>query len=174
MKCQICDDFKGALVLANSIREKKHAWYHIVCVNYMPSIWFVEKKAENSLGVVETVKDTQTIDGFVPKSNFTLYCSICKKQSKKNPSACVQCDYQNCCTSFHVRCAIKKKLIQSWEKMNQQRVDEEDYEIFIFCQRHQDIGKRTLDVEGKRGLDQVPPAKSVEKKTPKKTPKKTR
>jgi hypothetical protein len=95
-------------VYVNSLREKKFAWYHIVCVNYMPSIWFVEKQAKNSLGVLETVRDTKVIDGLVPKSQFTLTCSICKKLSKRNPSACVQCDFQNCCTSFHVRCAIKK------------------------------------------------------------------
>ena len=89
MKCQVCDDYKGAIVYSKCIRDKKWAWFHIVCVNYMPSIWFVEKEEKNSLGVIETVKDTSIIDGHIPKSNFSINCSICRKQSRKNPGACL-------------------------------------------------------------------------------------
>lgn len=68
MKCQLCDDYKGAIVYANYLREKRWSWFHIVCVNYMPSLWFVEKQEINAIGVTETVKDTELVDGKVLKS----------------------------------------------------------------------------------------------------------
>lgn len=53
---------------ANYLREKRWSWFHIVCVNYMPSLWFVEKQEINAIGVTETVKDTELVDGKVLKS----------------------------------------------------------------------------------------------------------
>lgn len=70
MKCQLCHDYKGVLVYAFHKINQNYQWYHIVCVNYTPSIWFVTKEAKNAIGVIETVKDTTVIDGKIPKSHF--------------------------------------------------------------------------------------------------------
>ena len=50
---------------------------------------------------------------------------------------CIQCDFKDCRRAFHIRCAMNKKLIKAWDKMNEdQRAKEEDESCFIFCGGH--------------------------------------
>lgn len=99
-------------------------WAHITCVNWTPEIWFTD--------------DSRTaVDGKIDERRFKLFCYICRKKSS---GSCLQCDYKDCHFAFHVRCAMEKDLIRDWEKMDNQRVDSEDYECFLFCDKHLEIG----------------------------------
>ena len=118
MKCSLCSDLKGSIVYALNRADKKWQWVHIVCANYMTGIWFAHKEARNAADIVEIVNDTSLLEGRVPPMLKTLTCSICRKSPKQHPGACIQCDYKDCTVSFHVRCAIKKRIIQDWDRMN--------------------------------------------------------
>ena len=94
-KCKLCNDLQGAIVKTNL------GWVHITCVNWTPDVWFTDEEKTNVEGKINTAR-------------FNLSCSVCKKQKQ---GSCIQCDYKDCSSSFHIRCAINKKLISDWTTM---------------------------------------------------------
>lgn len=49
-----------------------------------------------------------------------------------------------------MRCAIEIGIIGNWQSMNDDlREKEDEYECFVFCLKHQEIGKRELKNGGK-------------------------
>ena len=138
MKCQLCPDLKGAIV-----QVQTGDWYHICCVNYHDSIWFNWHQARNCIGTLETCKDTTSLGGQLSPDAYKLTCTICKRNGKN--SACIQCDFRDCRTAFHVRCAIDKDFIKSWEANDKQlRATEDDNGMYIFCPKHQIEGANIL------------------------------
>ena len=87
-KCVICPDLKGIIVKTNI------GWVHLTCVNWMPEIWFKEG-SENTI-----------VEGHMSESRYKLTCKFCRGKNKKKLGACIQCDFKDCPSSFHVRCAI--------------------------------------------------------------------
>lgn len=81
-------------------------WVHLTCVNWMPEIWFKED-SENTI-----------VEGNLSKDRTKLICSYCKGKNVRKFGCCIQCDYKNCPTSFHVRCAIDQNLIKPWDEMD--------------------------------------------------------
>lgn len=65
---------------------------------------------------------------------------------------CIQCDFQNCSTAFHVRCAMRKELIKSYDDMDDQREDDDDNECYVFCEKCNEMGKKKLKAYGKSGI----------------------
>lgn len=98
--CAYCNDLKGII-----IRDSNGVWAHLTCVNWIPEIWFMDDNRD-------------TIGGKLDPDRKKFPCYICRK---KNYGVCIQCDYKDCQTAFHVRCAMEKKLIRDYESMNDQR-----------------------------------------------------
>jgi hypothetical protein len=48
--------------------------------------------------------------------------------------------------------------------MNDQRINEDDHECFIFCNKHLEIGKRDLKQGGKERIKHIPDLKSASDK----------
>ena len=82
MKCVLCSDYKGAIVRARFLKQKKKHWVHIVCVNYMTGIWFTNKEARNAANITEVVKDTTKVDGRILQNLKSSRCSICRVDPK--------------------------------------------------------------------------------------------
>ena len=83
--------------------KDKNIWAHLTCVNWLKDVWFSDE-------------DKTKIDGKINlPEHEALRCSIC---CLKNAGACIQCDYKDCTRAFHVRCAIREKLIRDWESMD--------------------------------------------------------
>ena len=120
--CILCSDFKGIIVRTNI------GWVHITCVNWMPEIWF----NENS--------DKTIVEGNLTAERQKLTCSYCKGKNKRRIGFCIQCDYKDCHTSFHVRCAIQQDLIRSWDEMEDHMEDDKVWEAYIFCKKHKNQG----------------------------------
>lgn len=89
IKCALCPDLKGLMKPLNLGSTQKE-WAHLICVNWTPEIWF-------------TNDNNDEIDGKINKSRHKLRCGKCMKIS----GSCVQCDFQGCKRSWHVRCAAK-------------------------------------------------------------------
>eukprot|EP00347_Sterkiella_histriomuscorum_P013471 403364586 len=139
IRCHFCNDLKGMMMQC----LKNQIWAHQTCINYLPDVWFTDELKN-------------IIDGKIfANERQTLQCYICRK---KSTGACIQCDYKNCQQAFHVRCAMTKDIIKDWKTMNQQREDEEAEECFIFCEKHEEVGRRDLQNGGKARL-QVPSEK---------------
>lgn len=48
--------------------------------------------------------------------------------------------------NFHVRCAMSHNLIKDWATMNEeQRENDEDAHCFIFCEKHDEAGRKILE-----------------------------
>ena len=56
--------------------------------------------------------------------------------------ACIQCDFNTCKRSFHVRCAMNEKLIVSNELMEELRLS--TWDIKVFCHLHTRVGKQKI------------------------------
>lgn len=95
----------------------------------MPEIWYHDG-------------DNREVRGEINNDRKGLFCYICK--NKKREGHLLQCDFRDCRLNFHVRCAIKDKMIQDWESMNDQREKEDSYDCFIFCNQHKTIGVNVL------------------------------
>ena len=76
-------------------------------------------------------KNNDRIQGRINPNRKGLFCYICK--DRKKSGYLLQCDFQECTTSFHVRCAMKTELIKDWEKMEEYREKEDAADCFIFC-----------------------------------------
>lgn len=89
----------------------------------MPEIWFEDEN-------LKTV-----VVGEIPKARSTLACNYCKGKNQRKIGCCIQCDFKDCHTSFHVRCAIKEELIKEWDEMDDHMV-EDGWEAYLFCKKH--------------------------------------
>ena len=123
-----CNDIQGCLT-KSSYKEKvqhsnysnvevKTAWFHNTCVNWMPEIWYADESKE-------------IIEGQINHDRKNLFCSICK--DKKKPGYLLQCDFKNCLTKFHIRCAMEHGMIKEWEQMNECREKGDCFDCFVFC-----------------------------------------
>lgn len=96
IKCVFCPDLKG--IMKPVLQGQQ--WAHLICVNWTPEIWFTD--------------DTNTaIGGQINQRRKGLVCGVCKKHS----GSCVQCDFQKCHRSWHVRCAAKNGYIKPFDVM---------------------------------------------------------
>lgn len=68
-----------------------------------------------------------------------MTCDICKQKQ----GSCIDCDYNGCKKSFHVRCAIKKGFILSFKEM-ESKMKVKDWDIKVYCTKHQSQGKRKV------------------------------
>ena len=74
----------------------------------------------------------------MPKDRFLLNCGGCKDKE----GACIQCDYKSCTKSYHVRCATRNGIIESWEKMIDALECPTETDTPIFCLEHRKDGLR--------------------------------
>ena len=132
--CVLCSDLKGIIVKTNI------GWVHLTCVNWMPEIWFTDEKYKTC------------IEGNLTKERQQLICSYCKGRNKKKVGFCIQCDYKDCSTSFHVRCAMDQELIKSWDEMEDHMVGDKVWEAYIFCKKHLVLGVEALETYGVNGI----------------------
>ncbi|OQR81981.1 hypothetical protein THRCLA_11242, partial [Thraustotheca clavata] len=83
--CSACNQLNGALVPTTNGK-----WVHMACTLYLPELYFIHDK----------------VDGLdLLKARRKLKCVFCKKV---DDSACAQCSFGKCTTSYHVMCALKQ------------------------------------------------------------------
>jgi hypothetical protein len=75
----------------------------------VPEIWFTDEYK------------TQ-IGGKINSSRKDMRCVYCEKRKTafKQGHSCIECDFKECSTRFHVRCAIKNGLIYDEDKMDEE------------------------------------------------------
>ena len=139
--CDMCNDLKGIIVQYKNKTSSRVGWGHICCINWIPDIWFTDEVQVD-------------VEGTLDLERYNLTCYICR--AKKHSGSSIQCDYKNCVQPFHIRCAFKKGLISDYETMLDQKEDQDSDECFVFCDKHQDIGKRDLKLGGKKRLAYKP------------------
>lgn len=120
--CFLCPDLKGAMV---DLVTKE--WVHHTCVNWHNEIWFEQDDIKLNM-----------YGGSLNFERFELKCYICKV----NQGACITCDFKMCKRAYHVRCAIKEKLILSNEEMEELRLSA--WDIKVFCHQHTKCGKQKV------------------------------
>jgi len=77
------------------IDASKGVWAHLICINWTPEIEFTDEKRDK-------------IRGTLNLERFNLTCHKCLK---RNCGSVIQCDYQNCTYSCHVRCGVSIGMI---------------------------------------------------------------
>ena len=124
IKCLFCPDIDGVIKPITCGKGKKEQmWAHLVCVNWIPEMWFKDDAKE-------------VVDGCIPKDRFQIACGRCRTNKDKE-GACITCDYKNCRKTFHVRCGIKQGAIECWDTMLDELDNPDDEDgIPIFCQDH--------------------------------------
>ena len=98
IRCFLCRDLRGIIVAksgASSMESTeepgRRRWAHIVCINWIPDIYFEDEPS-------------YAIRGAVDRRRFNYKCSIC---GVAEDGACIACDFLGGCSKkFHVRCAI--------------------------------------------------------------------
>lgn len=121
IKCFLCPDIDGTMK-----KVTKYMWAHVVCVNWMPDIWFNNDKLKEGLA------------GEIDQTRFQISCNRCRRKE----GACIQCDYQNCAKSYHVRCAARAGHIEAWETMQDDLGNPDECDNCpIFCSDHAAKGK---------------------------------
>eukprot|EP00347_Sterkiella_histriomuscorum_P019087 403342999 len=120
--CFLCTDLLGSMIDLDS-----KEWVHQSCVNWHDDIWFNEKDTKY-----------RKFEGKLDYERFSLTCYICNIKQ----GACIQCDLKSCQKAFHVRCAIKERLIVSTEEMEDLRLG--SWDVKIFCGKHTNIGKKKV------------------------------
>ena len=77
----------------------------------------------------------------------------CQSCHKSHEGALIQCEFQGCTKSQHVRCAAKSGWIYNWEKMTDDlNITRDDQEKPVFCQAHRERGIFTYKMRGMDGL----------------------
>jgi len=110
-------------------------WAHVVCVNWTPELWFKND-------------DKASLEGAFLKSRSDLKCGRCKLME----GSCIQCDYQTCNSSFHVRCAIRSGHIDEWSVM-QEKIGNPDSDFApVFCAQHERVGNFKFKIKGLEGI----------------------
>ena len=70
----------------------------------------------------------------------------------KGNGCCIQCDFKNCSLSYHVRCAVRRGLIEEWSKIEEKAGDVEENFVPIFCEDHAEKGFRMFKEKGRQGI----------------------
>ena len=110
--CFMCNDPAGAM-----IDLKSREWVHHTCINWHNEVWFgTDDKALTQFS------------GNLDYSRFELSCCLCRQKG----GSCISCDFNGCKKSFHVRCAIKAKIIRSYKEMEVKNKTGE-WDIKVFC-----------------------------------------
>lgn len=113
--CFMCNDLAGAMV-----DLKTNEWVHHTCINWHNEVWFeTDDKALTSFS------------GTLDFSRFGMECSLCKEKN----GSCISCDFTGCKKVFHVRCAMKHKLILSVAEMEKKH-KVSDWDIKVYCPKH--------------------------------------
>ena len=120
----MCNDLSGAMV-----DLKSREWVHHTCINWHNEVWFEI-----------TDKALTAFSGTLDYARFGKECCICKQTH----GSCISCDYSDCKKNFHVRCAIKSKLILSVSDM-EKKLKVSDWDIKVYCQKHQKQGKKRIE-----------------------------
>ena len=111
-------------------------WVHINCVNWTPEIWFTDDYKNKIAGKVASFRQE-------------INCQRCHKAE----GSCIQCDFKNCGRSYHVRCAIKRDLIGSWEEMHKRLGEPADHLATpVFCHKHLVEGTKIFKQLGEAGI----------------------
>ena len=151
VKCMYCPNIDGAMKLVG-----KNEFAHVVCVNWLPGIWFTDDNLKNKIGGKPA--DVKTGE---------VLCLSCKSRE----GATITCDFRSCGRSYHVRCATKMGLIEDWEQM-----DERNKDNFtpIFCNQHEKCGTKMFKEFGPSSLKckPVPQKQSKAARKPAQEPKK--
>ncbi|CDW76823.1 phd zinc finger-containing protein [Stylonychia lemnae] len=134
IKCFLCPDIDGVLKQIDN-----ELWAHAICVNWNPDIYFTDAKKNK-------------VEGVLNKQRFELNCQKCHKKGK---GTCIQCDYKNCSRSYHVRCAVRRGLIQEWEKMEDKAGEAQDNFIPVFCEDHEKKGYEKFKKGGKQEIQSI-------------------
>lgn len=67
VKCMFCPNLDGVLKQISGGKDQKDAmWAHILCVNWIPEVNFIDDQNEK-------------ITGTMPQDRFKLTCNVCKK-----------------------------------------------------------------------------------------------
>lgn len=125
------------------IDQAQNIWAHVICVNWTPEIYFTDEKKNK-------------ITGQLNLERFNLTCHHCLKRNK---GSSIQCDYQNCKVSRHVRCSVHCGMIFQWDKMEQlvskNYITDGEYDMPVFCEKHRVIGSLAFRDGGKQSLQEI-------------------
>jgi hypothetical protein len=114
---------------------KNDLWAHLVCVNWIPEIWFD--------------KDKTTLQGEILAKRYSMTCLRCKRKE----GVIIQCDWKNCAKSYHVRCACRAGHIQNAEEMEKVLGRNDGvWDIPVFCSEHRSKGYKIFNEKGKEGV----------------------
>ena len=83
-----CNNIKGIMRKLAGVDNK---WVHMVCVKWIPEIWF-----EN--------KDKTVLSGKVTLNRYSKGCYICRKAAV---AVCIDCDFRGCTRGFHIWCGVE-------------------------------------------------------------------
>ena len=112
-------------------------WAHPICVNWLQGVWYKDDKQEQ-------------LDGQISSQHLSIPCSSCRGIKH---GAVIQCEYQNCHVSSHVRCATQKGWIYHWnEMMTDLDINRDDQHKPVFCAAHKHKGVLTYKIRGMEGL----------------------
>lgn len=94
--------------------SKDMEFTHINCLQWMTDIWYAD---EFKYSIRR--RDSKLFPQL--KKGAAQTCFYCHGDPSKNQegTVCIKCDHRGCNTYFHVRCAIKHKLIRSSDEMNE-------------------------------------------------------
>ena len=154
IQCILCPKIDGALkpvTFGKKGANQTTVWVHPICVNWLPGIWFTNDKNE-------------AIEGQIYENSMLISCTSCKTYQK---GAVIQCDYQNCGASKHVRCAAETGWIYHWNDMlDDLQIDDDVLDRPVFCSKCRDRGILKYRI---RGMDGLKPAQKSRKKSPQKS-----
>eukprot|EP00347_Sterkiella_histriomuscorum_P014716 403359825 len=136
IKCKFCPDVDGAMKkLVDS-----DMWAHVICVNWNPDIYFTDKYKNK-------------IEGVLNSKRYELQCNMCHRP--KAQGCCIQCDFKNCSASYHVRCAVRRGVIEEWDKIQEKAGVEDEHFIPLFCEEHAEKGYKIFKENGKQGIQSI-------------------
>jgi hypothetical protein len=65
IKCSMCPQIKGII---KPITTDKSSWAHVICINWIPEVWFTDD-------------NITTVGGKVPSARSELICGVCHKKN---------------------------------------------------------------------------------------------
>ncbi|KAH7431194.1 hypothetical protein KP509_08G035800 [Ceratopteris richardii] len=113
--CCLCPSRKGAMK-----QTTDGGWAHLSCALYVPEVFY------------RRARDREEIDcRSVPGWRWDLICSIC---STRGQGPCIQCTEVECCSTFHVSCALDAGLIIDYRNANP--LTKTPAIVIAFCSTH--------------------------------------
>ena len=131
-KCFLCHDFKGILIRVK-YKSKKH-WAHHLWVELIHEIEFTD------------LRSCDEIEGKVRDKRNRLRCET----GWGKTGYCIQCNYKDCVTAYHIPWALQLGLLQDRSFKNIKNIN--NFKPF-FCQKHKEVGKKTLSAKGISGIN---------------------